>query len=447
MNNRLMRYVACCWICISQLAWADQGHAETPFLSTGLHEYTASNVDPDVVPILEAAASTADSPLMQPWNEIALARYQQSCSATQVYSPFRNIHHKSLGRNCDGNCAGIDFGFVARGYYLNDARIQWSGLEATAAGEGALYGNYHVQSGDWIASVETELFLNQPSDKNILVDTQERRSYLANYDFDPLELSRLNVAVRNGDWELRMGKMWTPFGRYYPQLWSNQLLDAPFIRTESIRWRETGLLLRWDPGLWVIDGGIFNGHYDRDANSAKAVFSRIGMQGENWALGGSIKFQDGSGSEDQKTFSRYAGFDAMVKQGRWQLSSEVIYDEYGLRRPSFDPLDIFWEKSIYYRDLNDASGDPISGVGYYVALDYLGPLWTASASFGQFFPETIGNFQHDRTQNRGVLKLARAFGANLQLYSVFIKETEGYIAQAGRPRRGSVLLTGLQFAY
>jgi len=427
-----MGLVLCAWFLVSPAAWGQSD---------------GDGVADVVVPIPDTIEPADDAPAIKPWNEIALARYQQHCEIAETFSPFRNLHHKALGRNCDGNRAGLDFGFVGRGYYLNDARIQWSGLEATAAGEGALYGNYHVHSGDWTAAVETELFLNQPSDKNVLLDTQERRSYAANYDFDPLELSRLNVAVRNGDWELRMGKMWSPFGRYYSQLWNNQFIDAPFIRTESIRWRETGLLLRWDPGLWVIDGGVFNGHKNRDANSAKAVFSRIGMQGEHWAVGGSIKFQDGSGSEHQKTFSRYAGFDAMVRQGRWQLSSEVIYDEYGLRRPVFDPMDIFWEKSIYYRDLNDASGDPISGVGYYVTLDYNGPLWTASVSFGQFFPEEIGNVQHDRTQNRGVVKLARAFGDNVQLYSVFIKETEGYIAQEGRPRRGGVLLSGVQFAY
>jgi len=137
----------------------------------------------------------------------------------------------------------------------------------------------------------------------------------------------------------------------------------------------------------------------------------------------------------------------MATRGRWRLSSEVIYDEYGLRQPTFDPMDIFWEKSIYYRDLNEALFDPISGVGYYIALDYSGAVWTTSLSYGQFFPESIGNFQHDRTQNRGTVKVARSFGRHLQAYAVVLKENEGYVAQEGRPRRGTVTLTGLQFNY
>lgn len=445
--NGCVRWISiCCWAWLASAGLAQPEQADFRFASTGLAEFEMPLLEVEHTapahvasfPEVLAQASEAES--------VALVSYENQLTSLGTFSPFRNIHSKRLRRS-DGKLAGLDFGFVGRGYYLNDQRIQWSGMEATAVAEGAIYGNYRVQSGDWVTSVETEVFLNQPSDKNILLDTQERISYAANYDFDPAELSRLNVAVRNGDWEIRMGKMWTPFGRYYSQLWSNQLIDAPFIRTESIRWRETGLLLRWDPGVWVFESGVFNGHHDRDANSAKAVFARIGAQGENWAVGGSIKYQDGSGSEQQKTFSRYAGFDAMVKQGRWQLSGEVIYDEYGLRRPSFDPLDIFWEKSIYYRDLNDSLFDPISGVGYYATLDYNGMPWTLSLSFGQFFPEEIGNVMHDRTQTRGIVKLARSFGENLQAYSVFMKENEGYIAQEGRPRRGGVLLSGLQFSY
>ncbi|MCG8448507.1 MAG: OprO/OprP family phosphate-selective porin, partial [Pirellulales bacterium] len=317
---------------------------------------------------------------------------------------------------------------------------------ATFAAEGALYTRYCTCSGNWITSLESELFLNQPADKNILLDTAERRSYEANYDLDTLELSRLNVGVRNGDWEFRAGKMWTPFGRYYSQLWSNQLLDAPFIRTEAIRWRETGMSLRWDPGIWVLDAGIFNGQSDRDTNSAKALVARVGVDQENWTLGGSVKFHDGAGSEQQKTFNRHVGIDAMVSSGRWRLSSEVIYDEYGLRY-GFDPLDIFWEKSIYYRDLNEADGVPISGVGYYVTVDYTGSVWIVSLSFGQFFPEEIGNALHDRTQSRGIVKLSRSFGKCLQAYAVVMVENEGYIAQELRPRKGTVILSGLQFSY
>ena len=374
-----------------------------------------------------------------------LARYGAEAHtwSEENYFPFGPLH--TTGPSL-GECSRLDYGCVARGFYLNDQRIQWSGQEATFAGEGSLYANFRVDRDEWTTSVESEVFLNQPTDKNIFVNTAERRSYAANFDFDPLELSRLNIAVRNGNWELRAGRMWTPFGRHYTQLWSNQLLDAPFIRTEPIIWRETGLLLRWDPGMWVFDAGLFNGHQGRDSNSNKALVARMGAEQDNWALGGSVKIQDGFGSENQKTYNGHVGIDAMLKLENWRLSSEVIYDEYGLRRDTFDPLDIFWVKSIYYRDLNKAPGEPITGVGYYVTLDHEGPLWTTSLSFGQFFPEDIGVVQHDRTQTRGILKFARSFTKNLQAYSAVMMENEGYEAQGSGIRRGTVILTGLQFS-
>ena len=379
--------------------------------------------------------------------EISLVGYNRPLLGVQSYWPFGEIDCRRLSGNGCGDTSVLEYGLAARAFYLNDQRIQWSGLEATFAAEGALLANYRRRSGQWTTFVEGELFFNQPSDENIFLNSPERASYAANYDFDPVEFSRLNVGIRRGNWEMRAGKMWTPFGRYYTQLWSNQLLDAPFIRTEAINFRETGILFRWYPSVWVIDAGVFNGHEDRDANSSKGLVARIGAERESWALGTSIKMHDGYGSEDQKTYKNHVGIDAMVKQGPWRVSGEVIYDQYGLRHSSFDPLDIFWKKSLYYRDLNKADDEPITGGGYYVTVDYTGELWTASLSFGQFFPEYIGNVQHDRTQNRGVIKLARSFGRNLQSYTVLLLENEGYLAQSGRPRRGEVLLSGLQYTF
>ena len=86
-------------------------------------------------------------------------------------------------------------------------------------------------------------------------------------------------------------------------------------------------------------------------------------------------------------------------------------------------------------------------MGYYVALDFTGDTWLASLSFGQFFPETIGDARHDRTQNRGIVKLARSFGEHVQAYSVVMIENEGYLAQEGLPRRGTVVVSGMQYTY
>ncbi|QEG36491.1 hypothetical protein [Bythopirellula goksoeyrii] len=408
------------------------------------------------VSLIDVAYESTDTSATSITNEdVEFVNYDEIYTKSDVghtwseksYFPFGDLHRTCPKAGPCGNSTYLEYGLVARGLYSNDQRIQWSGVETTFVGEGAAYVNYHVDSGNWETSVECEVYLNQPTDRNIFLNTPERESYAANYDFRPFELSRLNVAVRNGDWEVRAGRMWTPFGRYYSQLWTNQLIDAPFIRTEAILWRETGLLLRWDPGIWVIDAGLFNGHHGRDANSTKGLVARIGAEEENWALGSSVKVQDGFGSENQKTYNNHVGLDAMVRQGRWRLFSEVLWDEYGLRRDDFDPLDIFWEKSIYFRDINKADGVPIQGTGYYVALDYSGPLWTLSLSFGQYFPEDIGNVKHDRTQNRGVVKLARSFGENLQAYSVFMKENDGYLAQQDRPRIGTVLISGLQFNF
>jgi len=43
----------------------------------------------------------------------------------------------------------------------------------------------------------------------------------------------------------------TPFGRTYFPLYSNSRIDAPFIRTEAIGWRQTGVLLHYKHGLLV----------------------------------------------------------------------------------------------------------------------------------------------------------------------------------------------------
>src|SRR5688572_9311324 len=62
-------------------------------------------------------------------------------------------------------------GGLARGYYINDQRITFTGLEETFAVEGVVDGGVHHQVGDWLCQVEGELFLTQPYDRNRLVDT------------------------------------------------------------------------------------------------------------------------------------------------------------------------------------------------------------------------------------------------------------------------------------
>ncbi|HYW78864.1 MAG TPA: hypothetical protein VE890_04770, partial [Thermoguttaceae bacterium] len=159
------------------------------------------------------------------------------------------------------------------------------------------------------------------------------------------------------------------------------------------------------------------------------------------------KTQDGIGSEEQKQFNNHVGIDFMARTDCFRLSGEIIYDEYGFRRNTFDPNDITWGRSIYYRDLNNAWYKPITGIGYYLNLDYDNGPWCATVNYGEFYPERIGNAMHDVVNRRGIVKVAYAFTEHVQSYTVAMVETEGYMAQGGRPRKGNVLLTGFRYAF
>jgi hypothetical protein len=342
-------------------------------------------------------------------------------------------------------CWGV--GGLVRGYYRNDQRIEWSGMEESFGAEGVVAPMFRQQLGAWETKVEGEFYINQPFDQNILADTAERRSYFGNFHVDTFEISKLLISCRRDDFSVTLGKMETPFGRYYFPLYTNARIDAPFIRTESILWRETGLDLRWQPGCFVGDVAITNGLENLDSNSSKAVMSRIGLQNEYSALGFSLKFQDGIGSEQQKEFKNHVGADAMVRFGQFQLSGECIYDEFGFRRPGFDPDDITWYRSIYYRDMNRALNVPCTGVGYYVNLGYKSDYWNIDLNYGEFYPTPIGDPQHDEVNRRGIVKAAYSFTPVLQPYCAVLVENSGFIAQEDRPRKGLLVLSGLQYVF
>jgi hypothetical protein len=334
---------------------------------------------------------------------------------------------------------------LVRGYYLNDQRIEWSGVECTFGAEAAATAVVGRRF-DWLeTTVEGEFYLNQPFDRNILVDTAERRSYLANYDVETFEISQLHLALQAGAWTVKIGKMETPFGRFYFPLYSNARLDAPFIRTESIAWRETGVLIGYRRGVLVIHAALTNGGEDRDANSSKALVSRLGFETEHLIAGVSVKAQDGLGSEDQKLFNNHAAVDLMFRCGRFTASGEVIYDEYGLRRPYFNPEDIFWGRSIYYRDLNYRHDVPLTGIGYYLDLGYQGEWWRCSLNYGEFYPRPIGHPQHDIVNRRGILKLDMRPIPWLTTYAACLLENGGYVAQADRARSGVAVLVGVEW--
>ncbi|MDR2705321.1 MAG: hypothetical protein LBC02_06050 [Planctomycetaceae bacterium] len=343
-----------------------------------------------------------------------------------------------------------ELGILARAYYRNDQRIQWSGGETVFGVESILTPKIKLNLQPSSIQLNGEFFLNQPYDKNIYLNNSERQSYAANYEIDSFEISQLYVSWKWQNTEFRAGKFETPFGRCFVPLMSNAKKDAPFIRTESILWRQTGFLFRWTPSIWEMDIAAVNGCTGLDTNSMKAVIGRIGMNFGCFQWGVSGLYQDGIGSEEMKEYKNHVGLDAAVRFGNWTLSAEGIYDEYGLRRPSFNPANIFWEKSIYYRQINKAEGDPITGFGYYIDLNYSFGNFLFDLNYGEFYPEQLNRQdfpQHDIINRRLLTKVGWNFNRFLQWYGAFIIENDNYIAQEGRLRRGWYLLSGIKFEF
>ncbi len=338
------------------------------------------------------------------------------------------------------------FGFSGRGYYINDQRIEWTGQEETFGVEAVLTGRIRRQIGNWDTGLWAEFYLNQPFDRNILVDHPDRASFRSNFDIDTFEISQLFLTARQGDWLFALGKMATPFGRAYYSQYTNSREDGPFIRTESILWRETGAVAQYDPGIWVFTAGLFNGGDERDANSSKALIARVGIDTGNFVIGASIKAQDGIGSEHQKTFNNHVGLDAMFQRGIFRLSGEVIYDQYGFRKPGVSLQDIYWRRSLYYRQQNQGIDNPITGVGYYVNLDVTLERWTFSVNYGAFFPEQIGDPRHDENNRRGLVKIIRHTSRNTDFYLIGIVENELPVpAQTGTERIPWSIIGGFEF--
>ena len=358
-------------------------------------------------------------------------------------SPEVEIEEAPEGKWWDS--LNYDLTAYGRGYYRSDRRLWFTGMESTFGVEGGLYGYFEAPQPVWTYRLDAELYLNQPFERNVLIDTPTRASFAHNFDIDVLEISQLALSGRRGDFLISLGKMVTPFGRFYFPLFSNQMHDAPFIRSEAIRWRETGILLQYDPSILVGTVALTNGGLERDANSSKAVVARVGLEEENWALGTSVKWQDGIGSEAQKERNNHFGLDAMIKHGPWILSGEVIYDQYGLRKGDVTLDDIFWGRSLYNRQMRHPDGGPLEGIGYYVDLGYVAESWQLHFNYGEYYPDEIGDRIHDEVSRRGIVKFAYNVNEYFAWYSMLMFENSvPHAFDSTHPREGFFLLLGFQ---
>ena len=362
-------------------------------------------------------------------------------------------------------------GVLARAYYSNDQRLQWTGNEETMGVEGILTPTFIINQRDskgGVWSAHGELFIRDTIHENTYINKggtravpegyeAERQSYLANFTHDSFSIEQLNIRYRNPHFEFRAGKMVNPFGNCVVPLLTNGRWDAPFIRTESINWRDTGLSFRFTPSIFDITVAITNGLNGLDTNSMKAFTGRAGLNFANAKLGVSAIFHDGEGSEEQKQYREHFGIDGMIRFGNWTLSSEFIYDYYGLHRV-YDPNDIFWQKSIYYRQINKAVKEPITGWGGYIDLTYNHHPWLVSFNYGEFHPEQLTvpehgadyahyYINHNIVNRRFMVKLGWNCTKNIQWYGAWILENGGYTAQSERPRRGYAYTTGLKMAF
>ena len=336
---------------------------------------------------------------------------------------------------------------LGRGFYANDQRIQWTGVESSFGAEAVLRGSYSAAAGAWNMRLQGEFQLNQPFDGNMLADTPERIWFIDNCTPEPFEFTELYAEASRGDFRMRLGKFPTPFGRYVSPLYTNRRSDAPFLRTEVVHWWETGLSMQWTPGWFVGEVAVVNGCEDLDTNSSKAGIGRLGFDIGFFEGGVSAKVQDGIGSDQQKMYNKQWGLDLALKNDWFRVSCETVWDVYGARRSSFDPTASQWGGSIYYRDVYPGHDEGVEGWGVYFDALARWNSWTINLNYGYYKPEELNlpsTPQHDIAINRTLIKLAYDFTPHFGVYGLTLFETDSYVAQEDRLRRGKSFVCGLE---
>jgi hypothetical protein len=312
---------------------------------------------------------------------------------------------------------------VMRGFYRDDQRIFWSGVEQTFGAEGVLRPLLMSLQGDWAISAEGEFFLNEPYGKSILSDPT-RDLYRANFNIQPFQVFQLYGQLQRGDFLIRIGRSRTPFGSYDSPMFSNAMIDAPFLRTEVIGFANTGLFLRYQPKGWSIDAAIVNDQADLATNSSKGLVARVGIDQPAWTIGASAMVRDGISSDQQKQFNNVFGCDGSVRWGRFTAYGEAAYDQHGFVHDFAllgNPLGL-GVRDLYGRDVFKGDNQPISGFGFYTGLRFRDDRWMIDGCYGYYWPEQIGIPFHDAPISQGVIKAAFAITPHFQIFSFGIVE-------------------------
>jgi hypothetical protein len=349
----------------------------------------------------------------------------------------------AIGEHCEFELTGL-----VRGWYLNDQRIRWSGLEASFGAEAVLAPRLSHRSDNWHFFTEGQLFINQRYGSTILSDP-ERDRYRPNFEVDTLKIFELCVGIEYDDVLVRLGRVETPFGSQVSSFFSNARLDAPFIRTEIIGFTETGLFVCWRPDWLRVDAGLVNGESDRDTNSSKGGVGRVGIEADGLAVGVSLKVQDGVGSEHMKRWNSIGGVDVSY----WLTETlcvyaEGVWDRHGLRNEPSSLVDPrhFGKRSLYGRDVF-AGGRGPEGKGFQFGVLVEHDCAMVDVNWGSYWPETIGLATHDEETHRLLAKGVVHVTSNVDFFAVGLVENR-------RPREGVLyiyrpwaVMMGSQFVF
>jgi hypothetical protein len=342
----------------------------------------------------------------------------------------------------------FDMSSAVRAYYLNDQRVQWSGMESVF-GAAAILAPQITREYPWgVTAVKSEFMIRQPFGKrNLALSDSNIAKYAPYFDVNTLETSQMYIHIsKNNTLSIDIGKIKTPFGRTeYPVLWDWRF-DAPFIRSsELILYRETGVMISYTPEFFSLEVAAVNGEGEKDTNSGKAVIARVGTgKNKNWEFGLSGKWHDGIGSEYDKTYNNYLGVDFKVRlHPKFVLSGEITYDQHGYHQKKGEENGT---TSLYYREIY-VNGNSIYGIGGYLDLGYKDDHWNVHFNYGEYYPEKVGNPYHDDPIKRLLINVVYRILPEVQVFATGLLENERSIEDWRKQQSPYGYWFGLQYTF